>query len=87
MPKKDKLLNKLMQKRIPKNFTTNDLDALMSQCGCTKHSGGRGSAIMYIHTATNLKLVFDGPHPGNELYTYQVKLVRKFLKDINEITE
>lgn len=40
---------------------------------------------MYIHTATNLKLVFDGPHPGNELYTYQIKLVRKFLKEINEI--
>lgn len=87
MPKKDKLLMKLTQKRIPKNFTTNELDALMGQCGCTKHSGGRGSAIMYIHTATNKKLIFDGPHPGNELYSYQVRLVRDFLRDIKEITD
>lgn len=87
MPKKEKLLEKLMQKRIPKNFTTSELDALMSQCGCTKHSGGRGSAIMYIHTATKLKLIFDGPHPGNELYTYQIKMVRSFLKEIQEITD
>lgn len=87
MPKKDKLLEKLMQKRIPKNFTTRELDALMSQCGCTKHSGGRGSAIMYIHQESKLKLIFDAPHPGNELYKYQITMVRKFLKDIKEINE
>lgn len=87
MPKKDKLLEKLMQKRIPKNFSTAELDALMSQCGCTKHSGGRGSAVMYIHSETKLKLIFDAPHPGNELYTYQIKLVRQFLKDVGEVTE
>lgn len=87
MPKKDKLLEKLMQKRIPKNFTVSELDALMGQCGCTRHSGGRGSAVMYIHTDSNLKLVFDGPHPGNELYTYQVKMVRKFLANIGEVSE
>lgn len=86
MPKKDKLLEKLMQKRMPKNFTTSDLDALMGQCGCTKHFGGRGSAIMYIHTATSMKLIFDGPHPGNELYSYQIKLVRNFLKEIGEVS-
>lgn len=87
MPKKDKLLEKLMQKRIPKNFSTAELDALMSQCGCTKHSGGRGSAVMYIHSETKLKLIFDAPHPGNELYTYQIKMVRQFLKDVGEVTE
>lgn len=84
MPKKEKLLEKIMQKRMPKNFTTAELDALMGLCGCTRHSGGRGSAIMYIHTATGRKLIFDGPHPGNELYQYQVKLVRSFLNDIGE---
>lgn len=87
MPKKDKLLEKLMQKRIPKNFSTAELDALMSQCGCTKHSGSRGSAVMYIHSETKLKLIFDAPHPGNELYTYQIKMVRQFLKDVGEVTE
>lgn len=85
MPKKEKLLEKLMQKRIPKNFTVSELDALMGQCGCTRHSGGRGSAVMYIHTKSNLKLIFDGPHPGNELYVYQIKMVRDFLKSIGEV--
>lgn len=85
MPKKEKLLEKLTQKNIPKNFTTAELDALMGQCGCTRHSGGRGSAIMFIHTASNRKLVFDGPHPGKELYGYQIKMVRKFLKEIGEL--
>lgn len=87
MPKKDKLLEKLMQKRIPKNFSTSELDALMTQCGCTKHSGGRGSAVMYIHSETKLKLIFDAPHPGNELYTYQIKMVRQFLRDVGEVAE
>ena len=86
MSKKEKLIDKLMQKRMPKNFTIAELDALMSQRGCTKHSGGRGSALMYIHTATKRKLTFDGPHPGNELYAYQVRLVRDFLGKIGEIS-
>lgn len=85
MPKKDKLLDKLMQKRIPKNFTTAELDALMSQCGCEKYPGGRGSAISYFHQATGRILRFDGPHPGNELYTYQIKKVREFLTAIGEV--
>lgn len=76
-----------MQKRIPTNFTTAELEALMNQCGCSKHSGGRGSAIVFIHTASGRKLVFDGPHPGKELYSYQIKLVRKFLKEIGEVIE
>ena len=85
MPKTDKLIDKLMRSGIPKNFTVNDLDALMSQCGCSKYAGGRGSAISYYHESTKRILRFDGPHPGNELYTYQVKKVREFLRDIGEI--
>lgn len=85
MPKKDKLVEKLMRPSIPKNFTVNELDALMSQCGCIKSAGGRGSAISYYHESTKRILRFDGPHPGNELYTYQVKKVREFLSDIGEI--
>lgn len=84
MPKKKDLLEKLFRKEIPRNFTTRELDTLMGMCGCEKDSGGRGSAIMYIHSATNRKLVFDGPHPGKELYSYQIKLVRKFLEETDE---
>ncbi len=87
MPKKEKLLEKLMRTPPPRNFTKGDLDALMSQCGCAKGSGGRGSSISYYHLATKRILIFDGPHPGKELYPYQIKMVRKFLLDIGEIKE
>ena len=85
MPKKEVLLKKLMKKPLPKNFTTRELDTLMKQCGCEKYSGGRGSSIAYYHRDSKRILTFDGPHPGNELYTYQIKMVLAFLKEIKEL--
>ncbi len=84
MPKKDDLIEKLYRKNIPKNFTVRELDYLMTHCGCEKDSGGRGSAISYYHRVTGRILRFDGPHPGNELYPYQIKMVRKFLMEVGE---
>lgn len=85
MPKKEDLLKKLLSKPMPTNFTTRDLDALMKKCGCTKFEGGRGSGIGYIHEATKRIVQFDGPHPGNELYRYQIKMIIKFLKEAGEL--
>ena len=87
MPSKDKLLAKLFQKKLPRNFTKQELNALMSQCGCFKGQGGRGSGIRFYHEATGRILAFDEPHAENELYPYQVKLTRQFLKDIGEYKE
>ena len=87
MPSKDKLLAKLFQKKLPRNFTKQELNALMSQCGCFTGQGGRGSGIRFYHEATGRILAFDEPHPENELYPYQVKLTRQFLKDIGEYKE
>ena len=87
MPSKDKLLAKLFQKKLPRNFTKQDLNALMSQCGCLKGQVGRGSGIRFYHELTGRILAFDEPHPENELYPYQVKLTRQFLKDIGEYKE
>ncbi len=84
MSRKEKLLRKLFGIPFPKNFTIGELDTLMNQCGCEKTPGGRGSAISYYHIETKRILRFDGPHPGNELYIYQIKLVRKFLEEIGE---
>jgi hypothetical protein len=36
MPKKKDLLSKLTRKPSPANFTTRELDLLMSKCGCKK---------------------------------------------------
>ena len=84
MPKKKDLLEKLYRKPYPKNFTTRDLDALMNKCNCTKFQGGRGSGIGFVHNETKRVLQFDGPHPGNELYKYQIEKTKKFIEDIGE---
>ena len=85
MSKKEVLIDKLCKKPLPKNFTTKELDSLMAKCNCEKRQGGRGSSIAYFHKPTERILTFDGPHPGNELYRYQVKMVIKFLKELGEI--
>lgn len=85
MPKKEDLLKKLCRKPIPKNFTKSELDILMKKCGCEKYSGGRGSSIAYFHTSTKRILQFDEPHPGKELYIYQIKMTIQFLRDIGEL--
>ena len=82
VPKKEDLLKKLCRRPAPKNFTTKELDAPLGKCGCLKFSGGRGSGIGYVHEPTKRVLQFDGPHPGNELYHYQIKKTIQFLKDI-----
>ncbi|MBQ6928143.1 MAG: type II toxin-antitoxin system HicA family toxin [Oscillospiraceae bacterium] len=85
MPSKKELVGRLMSKPTPRNFTVRDLDTLMSKCNCEKYQGGRGSGIGYRHLPTNRAVQFDSPHPGKELYTYQVKAVIAFLKSVGEI--
>lgn len=82
--KKVELINKLFSQPITRNFTIRQLDQLMNKCGCKKFSGGRGSGLKYYHKASQRILAFDGPHPGNELYPYQIKKVQEFLVDIGE---
>ena len=84
MSNKSKLLEKLFRKPCPKNFTVHELDMLMKKCNCEKFQGGRGSGIGYYHVPTKRILQFDGPHPGNELYRYQIDRVKKFVQDIGE---
>ena len=85
MPSKETLIKKLMARPSPTNYTVRDLDLLMKKCGCKKYSGGRGSAVKYVHTETGRIVEFDAPHPGNELYRYHVNAVKKFLSDIGEV--
>lgn len=84
MPKKKDLLEKLYRKPYPKNFTTRELDMLMNKCNCSKFQGGRGSGIGFVHEPTKRILQFNGPHPGNELYKYQIEKTRRFIEDIGE---
>lgn len=85
MSKKEILIEKLTRKPYPRNFTVRELDQLMSKCNCSKHAGGRGSSIAYVHTATGRILQFDQPHPGNNLYRYQIEKTKDFLVKIGEL--
>ena len=85
MPSKGVLLKKLMARPSPTNYTVRELDSLMKKCGCRKYSGGRGSALKYVHEKTGHVVEFDAPHPGNELYRYHVNMVKGFLSDIGEV--
>ena len=85
MSKKETLLNKLLRKPSPKNFTVQELCTLMAKCGCQKFEGGRGSSIAFRHVNTNRVVQFDAPHPGKELYRYQIDKVIDFLKQVGEI--
>ena len=84
MSNKRELINKLFRKPYPRNFTINELDRLMSKCNCDKFQGGRGSGIGYLHRPTGRILQFDGPHPGKELYSYQIKKIKQFIEEIGE---
>ncbi len=85
MPKKKDLIEKLCRKPSPTNFTIRELDLLMGKCGCEKFSGGRGSGIGFVHIQTKRILQFDQPHPGKELYRYQINKTIQFLNDIGEL--
>jgi len=87
MPDREKLMEKLYSRKLPRNFTKQELTSLMNQCHCIPGSGGRGSGIRFLHEPTGRILAFDEPHPGNELYPYQVKMVRRFLEEIGEREE
>ena len=87
MPPKEKLVEKLCRTPAPNNFTVNDLAALMAKCNCTQGKGGRGSGIRYFHGPTGRVLIFDAPHPGKDLYRYQVRKVIEFLSAVGEISE
>lgn len=85
MSKKEDLIAKLFRKPSPKNFTIRELDILMQKCNCEKFQGGRGSGIGYCHKGEGRILQFDGPHPGNDLYIYQIKKVKDFLIFVGEV--
>lgn len=46
---------------------------ITQKSGSEKYSGGRVSSIAYLHKETKRILQFDEPHPGKELYIYQIK--------------
>lgn len=85
MGKKDILTQRLLS--MPKDFEQREMDTLMSQCGCLKKTRGKtsGSAIEYVHQATQRVFTYHRPHPGNIIKPYVLKAAKRFLQSVGEI--
>lgn len=85
MGKKDLLIERLLS--MPKDFEQREMDTLMNQCGCVRHNRGKtsGSAIEYVHQATQRVFTYHRPHPGNIIKPYVLKAAIQFLQSVGKI--
>jgi hypothetical protein len=68
--KREKALTRVKSK--PKDFTWEELVALMTACGYElKRTGGPGRK--FVHIATGTVMYMHQPHPSNVLKAYQVR--------------
>ena len=65
MSRKDKLLEKLLQK--PKDFTFDEMVSLLSYLGYELKQGGTGSGVKFIKDGSNEVINFHRPHPNGTL--------------------
>ncbi len=78
MSKREKALGRLKSK--PRDFTWEELVALMTTCGYELKTTG-GSGRKFVHIATGTVMYIHQPHPSNVLKAYQVR------EAIAELTE
>lgn len=85
MGKRDALTTRLLS--MPKDFEQREMDTFMSQCGCVKNNRGKtsGSAVQYVHQATQRVFTYHRPHPGNIIKPYILKAAIQFLQSVGEI--
>ena len=81
MSKKDKLLNKFLEKPPRKNFTFNELETLLIACGFTKLEGS-GSAVKFYHKDKDILINLHKPHPSNILKIYLIKQIQLKLLEV-----
>ena len=80
MSRKDKLLEKLLQK--PKDFTFDEMVSLLSYLGYELKQGGTGSGVKFIKAGSNEVINFHRPHPNGILKRYILdQVIEKLRKD------
>jgi len=79
MTKRDKLVRRFSS--LPKDFTWQELVALLSGFGYRQMSGGRtgGSRVKFLHD-NRPPIILHKPHPTTVLKRYQMEQVRDMLK-------
>jgi len=81
MSKKDKLLEKFLQKPPKKDFTFSELEMLLSACGFSKIEGA-GSAVKFFHNQKAILINLHKPHPSDILKVYLVKQIQIKLLEV-----
>lgn len=80
MSRKDKLLEKLLQK--PKDFTFDEMVSLLSYLGYELKQGGTGLGVKFIKDGSNEVINFHRPHPNGILKRYILdQVIEKLRKD------
>jgi hypothetical protein len=85
MSRKGKLISRLLER--PKDFTWREARTLMSQCGFELKSGSSGSARMFIHGTSKLKIRLHEPHPRKTLLPYMISELINALTETGDIEE
>ena len=80
MGKHEKLVEKLLRK--PKNFTFDELKALLMGFGYEEDQRGRtsGSAVAFCNKKLDDKIMIHKPHPQKEVKKYVLELIIEKLK-------
>jgi hypothetical protein len=81
MGKREKLIERFM--RLPKDFTFEEVETLMSYFGYQKHNKGAtsGSRIRFFNQETNSFIDLHRPHPGSIMKEWMMKTLYRHLKE------
>lgn len=80
MSKKDKLIDRLL--KIPKDFTFDEMESLLSYFGYQLKQGGSGSGVKFIKVGSDEVINFHKPHPNGILKRYVLEqVIEKLRKD------
>lgn len=86
MGRKDKLIDRFLT--FPKDFTFDELEALLRLFGYEKSNKGKtsGSRIIYKNEA-KAPVMIHKPHPGNIVKRYALKQVYGCLKENGDLAD
>ncbi|MCH5349317.1 MAG: type II toxin-antitoxin system HicA family toxin [Oscillospiraceae bacterium] len=79
MGKKEKLIQRLMS--IPKDFTFDEMQALLEALGFEMSNKGKTSGSRVKFYKENTTIILHKPHPHKELMEYQIKQIIEKLKE------
>ena len=79
MGQKEKLIAKL--KIIPKDFTFEEMETLLTALGFEKSNKGKTSGSRVKFMKDDIPIILHKPHPRKELLEYQIKQILETLEE------